>query len=114
MRERLDPATSRAVMVERRRLLRAEHRTTVKHCAGSGRPPFTDESTGERNDGKGECEVCGGMFTLRKDGTVRKHDECPTIEPNWRSKEYARRVARWHRAAMKQSNAINEVEYYAD
>ncbi len=112
MRERLDPEASAAAMAEYRRELRADYRATLKHCAGSGRAPFTDESTGERTDGKGECEVCGGVFTLRKDGTVRTHDERLGIDPDWRGKELARRAARWHRAAMKLSGADNETDYY--
>lgn len=114
MRERLAPEAARKLMAERRRELRAEHRKTVRPCAGSGRPPFADESTSERNDGKGECEVCGDTFILRKNGTVRAHDERPNLDPDWRAKELAGRRARWCRAAMKLSGAENETDYYED
>lgn len=110
MAARLGPEASRAVMRERRRELRAEHRKTLGQCPGSGRPPFSDES--ERHDGKGECEVCGDMFALRKDGTVRAHDERPELDPHWRSKELAKRAARYYRSVAKLAGAANENEYY--
>lgn len=107
MRERLTREQSAAVCAERRRVLRAEHRTTVRPCAGSGRAPFTDY------DDRGECEVCGDVFVLRKDGAVRAHDERIHREPDWRAKGNARQAARWLRAAMTLSGAAHETDYYA-
>ena len=107
-RERLTPEASAAAQAEYRRQLRAEWRKTVRPCAGSGLAPF---STAER-DTKGECEVCGGVFVLRKDGAVRTHDERPGLDPHWRSKELAKWAARYYRSVAKLAGAANENEYY--
>lgn len=110
-RERLTPEASAAAQAEYRRQLRAEWRKTVRPCAGSGLAPFADESTAERRD-RGECVVCGDVFILRKDGTVRTHNERPELDPHWRSKELARRAARYYRSVAKLAGAANENEYY--
>ena len=95
-------------MREIRRELRAEYRKTIGQCAGSGRPPFETTAYG----GKGECEVCGGVFVLRKDGAVRTHDERPGLDPHWRSKELARRATRYYRSVAKLAGTSDENEYY--
>lgn len=107
MRERLDPKTSAAIMAERRRVMRAEHRKTVKQCDGSGNAPYS--TSGD----KGECAACGDSFALRKDGMVRAHDERPGIEPDWRAREAARRLNRLYRwFVASRCKADDELEFY--
>lgn len=104
---RSDPDSSRATMAERRRVLRAEHRKTVQPCDGSGNAPYAIYGD------KGECVTCGGVFVLRKDGTVRAHDERRDVDPGWRAKEAQRQIHRFYRIAAVRCQAVDELEFYS-
>lgn len=62
---------------------------------------------------QGECVVCGDLFTLRKDGTVRKHDERRNLNPQWRAIESAQRIGRLYRRVAVRSGAVDELELFS-